>query len=204
MLESGRVTAAGVRVELCGAVLLNARDHQRAKNPLLTRVYLAHELCHVLFDPSVGGLHLVIEGADEQKNHAAEQRARACAAELLLPLEGLSRLFGVQRALSEPGAALGLVAQARNRFGTPHDIAANHLCNLGFVDRRLREWLEAEKTIFVGVPPATRLPLHDGPSQHVAELVARAHREGLLTDGEARSTLGLDRLALLPWDEVEL
>ena len=36
-----------------------------------------------------------------------------------------------------------LVSRARSHFGTPHEIAVNHLCNHRFVDRRLREWLEA-------------------------------------------------------------
>ncbi|HEU4412237.1 MAG TPA: ImmA/IrrE family metallo-endopeptidase [Polyangiaceae bacterium] len=165
---------------------------------------MAHELCRVLFDPSEGGLHLVVEGADERRGQAAEQRARAFAAELLLPFEGLSRLLGVPRALEETGAVRDLIARARSHFGTPHEIASNHLCNLNFIDRRLRERLEAETTTFAATPPTTTLPARNAPSRVVAELVARAHREGLLTDSEARSTLGLDQFDRLPWDEVEL
>lgn len=203
-LESSRVTAAGVRAESCAAVVLSDRDVQRARNPLLARVYGVHELCHVLFDPSDGGLHIVVDVVADRKTNAAEQRARAFAAEMLLPLEGLTRLLGPPGRTDAPGLALDLVARARSRFGTPHDIAANHLCNLGFIDRALRERLEAERTSFSGTPPETTLPAADRPSRLVQEHVARAHREGLLTDGEARATLGIDPLAPLPWDEVEL
>ncbi len=203
-LESSRVTAAGVRAEISAAIVLSARDPQRAQNPLLARVYLAHELCHVLFDPSPGGLHIIVDRVADRKTYAAEQRARAFAAELLLPQEGLTRLLGAPREVNEPSAALDLVTRARSQFGTPHEMAANHLCNLRFIDRRLREWLEAERTTFTGTPPETTLPDAAEPSHVVAGYVARAHREGLLTDGEARGTLGIDRLAPLPWDEVEL
>jgi Zn-dependent peptidase ImmA (M78 family) len=158
----------------------------------------------ILFAPSPGGRHLVIDEVTDRKSHAAEQRARAFAAELLLPQEGLKRMGGASQMLLNPGAALELVAQARRRFGTPHDIAANHLCNLRLVDLSLRKWLEEETTNFARTPPTTTLPEGDAPSLFVAEHVERAHREGLLTDGEARAILGIDVLAPLPWDEVEL
>jgi transcriptional regulator with XRE-family HTH domain/Zn-dependent peptidase ImmA (M78 family) len=203
-LGSSRVTAAGVRSENYAAVVLSERDVQRTRNPLLARVYGVHELCHVLFDPGGGGLHIVIDVIADRKSNAAEQRARAFAAEMLLPLEGLTRLLGPPGKVDAPSVALDLVARARSRFGTPHEIAANHLCNHGFIDRQLREWLEAERTGFSGTPPETTLPAANGPSRFLLEHVARAHREGLLTDGEARATLGIDLLAPLPWDEVEL
>jgi transcriptional regulator with XRE-family HTH domain len=203
-LKSTRVTAVAVRATPAAAIVLHARDPQRARNPLLTRVYLVHELCHALFDPSAGGLHIVIDAVADRKLHAAEQRARAFAAELLLPLAGLTELFGPPREVSEQSTARALVSRARSHFGTPHEIAANHLCNLRFIDRNLRDWLEAERTAFEGSPPDTSLPPSDGPSRLVSEEVARAHREGRLTDGEAREILGLGRLSPLPWDEVEL
>jgi Zn-dependent peptidase ImmA (M78 family) len=203
-LQSIRATAISVRAESFAAVVLNTRDLHRARNPLLARVYLAHELCHVLFDPSPGGLHIVVDMDADRKAHIAEQRARAFAAELLLPLEGLTRLLGKPQGIAERSAALDLVAQARSRFGTPHEIAANHLCNMNFIDWRLQAWLEAERTSFTGASAATALPVDDGPSKCVADYVERACRDGLITDGEARASLGIDRLAPLPWDEVDL
>jgi transcriptional regulator with XRE-family HTH domain len=203
-LGSSRVTAAGIRADDDATIVLGTRDPQRIMNPLLTRVHLPHELCHVLFDPSQGGLHIVVDWVADRRSHAAEQRARAFAAELLLPLEGLTQLLGPARAVDTTSSARDLVAAARSRFGTPHEIAANHLCNLRFVDLRLREWLEAEKTTFTGTPPATTLPASGAPSIFVGNLVERAHGDNLLTDADARSILGLDRLAPLPWDELEL
>ena len=100
-------------------------------------------------------------------------------------------------------AALDLVARARGRFGTPHEIAANHLCNQWFVAAESREWLKAASSSFGEEAPVTSLPYEGAPSHLVAELTARAHRDGILTDGEARAVLGLDRLAPLPWDEIE-
>ncbi len=201
---SSRVTAAGIRADNDAAIVLSARDFQRMKNPLLTRVYLLHELCHVLFDPSQGGLHIVIDWAADRRSQAAEQRARAFAAELLLPLEGLTQLLGPPGAVDAPSMARDLVTQARSRFGTPHEIAANHLCNLRFIDLRLREWLEAERATFAGTPPETTLPASGAPSLLVSNLVERAHRDSFLTDADAHAILGIDRLAPLPWDEDEL
>jgi len=203
-LESNRVTAVSVRAETGAAVVLNVRDLHRAGNPLIARVYLAHELCHVLFDPSPGGLHIVIDRTADRRVQAAERRARAFAAELLLPLKGLVDLLGAPREVSETSTASDLVAKARSRFGTSHEITANHLCNLHFVDLGLREWLEAAGSAFTGTPPEMRLPADDAPSRLLVAHVERSHREGILTDGEARGILEIDRLAPLPWDEVDL
>jgi Zn-dependent peptidase ImmA (M78 family) len=199
-LESRSVTAVCVRAEAAAAIVLDARDPQRAQNPLLGRVYLAHELCHALFDPSQGGLHIVIDFVLDRKAHAAEQRARAFAAELLLPRQGVKQMIDEPGEIREPGPALDLIGRVRSRFGTPHPIAANHLCNLGFISGELRERLETGVSTFAGAPPETTLPGIEGPSVLVARLAERAHGEGLVTDGEARMMLGLDKLAPLPWE----
>jgi Zn-dependent peptidase ImmA (M78 family)/transcriptional regulator with XRE-family HTH domain len=204
VLKTSRSAAASIRAGESAAIVLSDRDLQRRANPLLARVHLAHELCHLLFDPSEGGLHIVIDSFVDRKAHVAEQRAKAFAAEFLLPLDGLVQLLGSPRGVSEIKAAQDLVAKARAHFGTPHEIAANHLCNLNFVDLRLRERLESERTAFSGTPPDTRLPSLGAPSRLVADYIHRAYRDGFLTDGEARGALGLVRLAPLPWDETAL
>lgn len=202
-LESSGVTAVCVRAETCAAIVLDARDPARAQNPLLGRVYLAHELCHALFDPSAGGLHIVIDVALDRKAQQAEQRARAFAAELLLPREGIRLMTDTPGQIRDPSAALELIGRVRSRFGAPHPITANHLCNLGFIAADLREELEARASIFEGQPPEMTLPSPEAPSVFVSQLAKRAHDDGLITDGEARVTLGLDKLAPLPW-EAEL
>ncbi|MGK4004474.1 ImmA/IrrE family metallo-endopeptidase [Sorangium sp. So ce1036] len=54
-------------------------------------VDLAHELGHILFDPPQGEIHLVVDQEDDVGKGVrhVEQRARAFAAELLMPAEGL-------------------------------------------------------------------------------------------------------------------
>jgi Zn-dependent peptidase ImmA (M78 family) len=199
-LVSSGVTALCVRAESSATIILEARDGQRAQNPLLGRVYLAHELCHALFDPSKGGVHIVVDVVLDRKIHAAEQRARAFAAEFLLPREGIRQMTDAPFPIREPGAALDLIGRVRSRFGTPHPITANHLCNRGLVAAELREELEARGSIFEGQPPETTLPWTDAPSMYVAYLTKRAHGEGLITDGEARGMLELDKLSPLPWE----
>lgn len=202
-LESRGVTALCVRAGTSAAIVLEARDAQRTQNPLLGRVYLAHELCHALFDPSSGGLHVVIDLTLDRKIHAAEQRARAFAAELLLPREGIRQLTDVAGQIRDPDEALKLIGRVRSKFGTPHPITANHLCNHGMIDPGLRESLEARGSTFAGQAPETTLPWTDAPSTFVKQLAERAHGDGLVTDSEARVILGLDKLAPLPW-EAEL
>jgi Zn-dependent peptidase ImmA (M78 family) len=166
-------------------------------------VYLAHELCHALFDPSPGGVHVVIDLVLDRKTQQAEQRARAFAAELLLPLQGIKQMVDVPSTIREPQAALDLIGRVRSRFGTPHAIAANQLCNQNLIDADLRESLEAAMSTFTGTAPDVELPHVDAASMLVVDLARRAHDDELITDGEARTILGLDRLAPLPW-ETEL
>lgn len=203
-LKSKRVTAAALRAGTAAAIVLNAGDAQRVRNPLLGRVYIAHELCHVLFDPSPGGLHIVLDLENDRLAQDAEQRARAFAAELLLPQDGLTQLLGPARRTYDFAIAKEFVATARSRFGTPHEIAANHLCNTGFVDPRMREWLVVAMTSFSGAQPPLSVPAVGRSSILVERLVERTHSAELLTDSEARRILGLGPIERLPWEEVEL
>ena len=54
-------------------------------------MHLAHELCHLLFDPKESGVQIVLE--TEGKEDLFEQRARAFSAELLVPSMSLSQLL---------------------------------------------------------------------------------------------------------------
>lgn len=201
-LFSPKVTAASIRSQRNGAIILGTSDAQRLAKSQLVRVHLCHELCHLLFDASNGGLHLVVDREIDKTIHAAEQRARAFAAEMLLPREGLIELLGLPHQVETPATALDLVARARSHFGTPHEIAANHLCNLRFIHINLREWLENEKSEYRGTIIETSLPPIKATSLHVGKLVELAHGKSLITDGEARQILRLDRLDSLPWKEV--
>jgi Zn-dependent peptidase ImmA (M78 family)/transcriptional regulator with XRE-family HTH domain len=198
-LASTKVTALSLRDMLGAAIVLNGKDGERARNPALARVHVLHELCHVLFDPSKGGLHLVVDEGEGSKESRAEKRARAFAAEMLLPEEGLRRLFPGARTVSDRVAASDMVAKAKVHFGTPHEIAANHLANLGLVSPELREWLVANKAKVGKASIGTNLPRAGEPSYLLRLLVARAHDQGEITDGEARHALRLDTVDPLPW-----
>lgn len=83
-LETPELEAFAVADEHGAAIVLNARLSQR---PMLWRRSIAHELCHILFDPRdhQAIVDVLIEGDSEgpvpegqRKNR--EQRARAFAA----------------------------------------------------------------------------------------------------------------------------
>jgi hypothetical protein len=164
------------------------------------RVSIAHELCHVLFDTDDGGVNVVVDFEVDRRAHQSEQRARAFAAELLLPDDGLRQLIGTPKEVSGEMASKNLVAMARDAFGSTWQVTANHLCNLRFVQPDLRPWLELQQPTPMTRDWITSLPREGGPSAHVEVLAQRAYDAGHLTDGEARAILDIDRLSPLPWE----
>jgi len=202
------VTAVGVRDDSgAAAIILNAVDRFRQDNPQLTRVQLAHELCHILHDPSEGGVHLVLDLTEEesaagQRSHEREeQRARGFAAELLLPLHGLIEVLGTPSAVVEEARGLQLVAQARRHFSTPWEIAVHHLYNRGYLSYEVHQLLQQSGAQGTSAGNAkTRLPKPGEHSIAFAHRVRQAHRAGIITDGQAKVALSLPRYEPLPWD----
>jgi len=190
-------SAFAVKADDAAAIVLAPVTYLREP---IARVWIAHELCHVLFDPDTGGVHVVVDFDGERHVQQAEQRARAFAAELLLPRAGLHKLAGPPTGVSGETAARNLVAMARDAFGSTWQVAANHLCNLGYVATELRDWLERQPPPAASRPWTTSLPAVDAPSMQVAALAKRAYDAGHLTDGEVRALLDLDRMAPLPWE----
>jgi Zn-dependent peptidase ImmA (M78 family) len=164
------------------------------------RVSIAHELCHVLFDADEGAVNVIVDFEFDHRAHQAEKRARAFAAELLLPEAGLRRVLGAPGQVSGEAASTTLVAKAREAFGSTWQVTANHLCNLRYVRSDLRPWLEAQQPVPLAQAWETRLPREGGPSLQVEDLARRAYDAGHLTDGEVRAILDLDRLSPLPWN----
>jgi transcriptional regulator with XRE-family HTH domain/uncharacterized protein (DUF2267 family) len=130
--------------------VLASRDPDRQNNPVLTRVYLAHELCHILFDPgSPGSVRIALDGSakdgrasSEVKANRArltESRAKGFAAELLIPLAGVSLLLGAPAKAPVPSLerARDMVLRVREHFGTSWEIAARHLENLSFFQEEI-------------------------------------------------------------------
>ena len=145
-------------------------------------------------------MNVVVDFEVDRRAHQAEQRARAFAAELLLPEAGLRQLIGAPKEVSGETASKNLVALARDAFGSTWQVTANHLCNLRFIQPHLRPWLELQQPAPLTRPWTTPLPRLGAPSLHVEALVQRAYDAGHLTDGEVRAILDLDRLSPLPWD----
>ena len=202
-LRSSRTSAvlASAHPSDACAVILNEADPDRKNNPWLDRVHLAHELCHALFDPNENGqLHLVVETDSQSRDESNERRAKAFAAEFLLPKEGLAKLIG-KKPITTIDDALRSLQRVREHFGTPWEIAAYHLCNHHHYDETLRDALLDRKGKAKGSPPE-RLPAPGAVSVTVRSLVEEAHRESLITDGQARTALRLSLVDALPWSDT--
>jgi Zn-dependent peptidase ImmA (M78 family)/transcriptional regulator with XRE-family HTH domain len=167
-----------------------------AKRSGSRRVDLAHELAHVLFDAPAREFDYWIDTDDgrEIDGSKTEKRARAFAAELLLPQRGLIAKFGQPESRiherSSPVAAGELVKQVGEYFRTPPELTTNHLANQSYISKEIRE--EVLKSLRFASPMATRRPrmLH----RRLAEALAR----GLLTQMRARELLGLSAWDSLP------
>ncbi len=197
-LSSARVVASSVRVPEGAAIVLNALDSVRLRNPVVGSVHLAHELCHVLFDPSEGGLNFVYDLDDDSDASGLEQRARGFAAEFLLPWQGLFQMEGEPQGLVSRQAAESLIRRVRSHFGTPQTITTNHLVNHGYIHPSMREALADMSPEVVG-DFAPALPPVGEPSAELRRLVQAAHECSLISDGESRTALGIDILEPLPW-----
>ncbi|MDP3273675.1 MAG: XRE family transcriptional regulator [Deltaproteobacteria bacterium] len=173
IVDAGRAAAAAV---------LGAADPEREANPALARVYLAHELCHILFDPAAPGMvRLALDDRlDTRRSRGRgsfgssqdallESRAKGFAAEFLLPHQGLVQLLGTPADTCVLAEARTMIQRAREHFGTPQEIAANHLENLGFVSKDLR--LELGR-LPAPPAPATRLPGMSKPPIRLERLSA--------------------------------
>ncbi|MEW5847235.1 MAG: XRE family transcriptional regulator [Myxococcota bacterium] len=201
-LSTPNATAVSVcDADGAAAIVLNARDSQRRSNPLLSRVLLAHELCHVLFDNvRPGQLNVVLDTTDEQVARVArgEQRARAFAAAFLMPERGLEDLLGKPQEESRVGRARDLVSRARTHFRTPWEVAVYHLCNRGYLHRDVQASL-----LGGGYPQGpgddTSLPEVGQPSILLVARVREALAQARITEGEAKALLRVHALDALPW-----
>ena len=189
--------ACAVSSRDAAAIVLDESDH--GQHPVWAQSAVAHELCHIFCDPRSEGIQVVLDADADRNPHANEQRARAFAAELLLPRKGLQKLLGLPSAVRESGAAVELVKHAMDHYRTTWELTANHLCNLRFVDKGLRVWLEAAHAHPAPSLASLRLPPAGAASLEVTACTQAAHEAGWVTDGEARRLLGIGALADLPW-----
>lgn len=172
------------------AVVFNT---EAAARPLRRRVDLAHELAHVLFDAPRDSADCFVDRIepDPRDDESPEQRARAFAAELLLPAAGLQDLLGEPRGLTELADALPLFQLARQTFQTSAELAANHLVNRGYISRTLREDLPRLAGPFM----ETQSPPPQQPLLH--RRVTQALDAGRISQMRARELLDLSA-----WDDL--
>jgi Zn-dependent peptidase ImmA (M78 family) len=185
-----------VKAGEAAAIILRAKLTRRA---VLDRVAIAHELCHALHDPTVDGVSVVLDRDNDRNADANERRARAYAAEFLLPKTGLQGVLGLPRRVAAFNEAVELTRHAMDHFGASWELTANHLCNRDFVSFALREELESAHEHPAPAWWPMTLPQAGTPSAFLIEQTRRAHDLALLTDGEARSILRLDASEFLPW-----
>lgn len=110
------------------------------RSPVMARRSIAHQLAHALFDPYEGNLHTVVEDVLQPDGDSSpyEQRARAFAAELLVPLQGLERVLGVPTRSPRLDVAHEAVRTVAREFQAPTELVAYHLINHGFVDEGIK------------------------------------------------------------------
>ena len=175
-LEGVTVAAGGVTTILVDARLMNHL-------PVLRRT-LAHELCHALHDPRDGeGLFLTLDGPDElEPEEPFEQRARAFAAELLVP-EAALRPKESRTASREQ--VMRRVLEESDRFGAPPTMTRLHLANRGVIGR---EW----ESMSLDVPVETSIThLKDAPGRLVFRALAAAVAADEISAGRARELMAL-------------
>lgn len=181
VFRSARLYAAAVSTSQGRAAILNARVPCRGA---ILRRTLAHELCHLLFDADAGVLE--IDSDDRSDEDPREQRARAFAAELLVPGDGLSRLLGVPAQTRDLATALHYVGDVASEFGAPAELVANHLTNRRYVDRSIRAAV-VDRAPRVDVSERDAPPDVDWLGLRVREAVA----EGRISQGRASELLQL-------------
>lgn len=143
-LSTRQLNAAAILApaRAAGAIILAPSARTR---PDLARVWMAHELCHLLFDhEQPQTVQIALDDQPEGRSTSLrESRAKGFAAEFLMPLEGLRGLLGVPSSptWSLP-EAVTMLMRARIHFGTPWMLTAYHLINLGLVEGMLLPELE--------------------------------------------------------------
>jgi hypothetical protein len=206
VIDARRGAAAiGVRVDKGGLRL----------NPRRVRVALAHELCHLLFDPPRGrGVGLSLDPSEESAarraptdaEEALEKRAGAFAAELLLPTAGLRAVEGE---LPDGAPTSELVARAAARFDTPLTITRLHIENQ--LDKRC-EPSDLPNSAQLGRPQASLAqllgPIRRGAPRRAPQMMGLPDALGAPLDGSPAEVAACDaaaaRLAVLSGQRAQL
>lgn len=212
-LATSRLLAAAVRSSTgaAAAVVLNrtaddAPAAGTAQASLVDRVSICHELCHVLFDERTGtGIDVILDDPPRsgQDKSPIEQRAGAFAAELLIPVLGLTSFVGDAREIERTPDVDTLVDSVREHFGTPAELTVNHLYNHGYVariDEFRRALIESAQQRPTGALSAAFTSDADAARRVLEARTKAAHEGGLISDGMARASLQIAPGESLPWE----
>jgi transcriptional regulator with XRE-family HTH domain len=155
-----------------------------------TRISLAHELCHILFDPSDTGIQVVIENG---LNNDFEQRANVFAVELLSPKSELQKMFPspLKGETAVRQAAEKIVA----RFGINRIPALRQLQHDLAVSRDIVESMVSEPH-HLNHP----LALHEDSSE-LLRLAKKGWEASTYSTSQTKAFLGLPVASDLPWPE---
>jgi Zn-dependent peptidase ImmA (M78 family) len=178
-----RLHAVSISSREGSAVVVNSRIEQRG---LMLRRTIAHELSHALFDPYAGNLATALDD-DLDGNidgSPVERRARAFAAELLVPEAGLREVLGVPGRTRQLDVGVESVRTVSAAFWAPPELVAYHLVNRRYVDPSLRDRLVESVR---GVDPSVDDPHEDWLETRVAEAVEAE----LISANRAKEILGL-------------
>ena len=183
------------------AILVNLLAPER--HPWRTRITLAHEFCHLLFDQQTGGRALfspygrrsLFPGFDD-----IEQRARAFAGCFLAPAEGVRSTVGSRDPTSEEA-----IRSVGVRFGVGRTVAVNRLHHVfqlssserSAMDTRAREVYSAD---FSGDDVNEPLGFRGGA---LLALAQQAFEQGLLGAAKVRKILGLAMTDPLPFSGID-
>lgn len=184
------------------AIVINS-SAMWGESPVRRRVDECHELAHALFDETAQPLSVWIdreqEADDSPENKRladpVEQRARAFAAELLLPRTGLRELLGPPAPQASVERAIDLAKRAQERFLSSAELTAYHLANHGYFAGYFHDDVVRALAGPTMTPALPRIPVLERRARQAVEA-------GLLTAMGAREILGLPVWADLPWADA--
>jgi hypothetical protein len=153
------------------------------------RGWLAHELCHVLFDQTTeGAVRIDLDVRDSGMEVAlTESRANGFAAEFMVPFAGVRDLLGARRmGASDIQTARTMVEQVSDHFCAPWQMTAYHLKNLGYLMEAVAYRLIESSDARTSVPPRRSMPTTPIEGAQQSERFPRAGA-GSLRFGAAES-----------------
>lgn len=188
---------ACARAPIPGVLVVHDEDFP---SPWRTRVTLAHELCHLLFD--LGADRPVLLSPSHARGRHLddlERTAKAFAAHLLVPSSGVKLLVGSNDPTSED--AIGALGAS---FGVGRQLVINRLQQVFGFSEQQRDRMEKRtaaryRVDFTRDEPPERSGLRGEP---LFGLVHQALKQGCIPPSRARRILGVSSAEPLPFDDL--